>query len=59
MWFRIENEQNLFAGFSLFDMEAEPQDGYSKGYQVNEITEGLINEAAKCAGKLVVCMELF
>lgn len=47
MWFRIEIEQNLFAGFSLFDMEAEPQDGYSKGYQVNEITEGLINEACK------------
>lgn len=57
MWFRIEIEQNLFAGFSLFDMEAEPQDGYSKGYQVNEITEGLINEAAKYLDREIIVPE--
>ncbi len=57
MWFRIEIEQNLFVGFSLFDMEAEPQDGYSKGYQVNEITEGLINEAAKYLDREIIVPE--
>lgn len=57
MWFRIEIEQNLFAGFSLFDMEAKPQDGYSKGYQVNEITEGLINEAAKYLDREIIVPE--
>ena len=57
MWFRIEIEQNLFAGFSLFDIEAEPQDGYSKGYQVNEITEGLINEAAKYLDREIIVPE--
>lgn len=57
MWFRIEIEQNLFAGFSLFDMEAEPQDGYSKGYQVNEITEGLIKEAAKYLDREIIVPE--
>ncbi len=57
MWFRIEIEQNLFAGFSLFDVEAEPQDGYSKGYQVNDITEDLINEAAKYLDREIIVPE--
>lgn len=47
MWFRIEVEHNLFAGFSLFDTEAKPQDESKKGYQVDCITKELINEAAQ------------
>ena len=47
MWFRIEVEHNLFAGIVLFDTEAVSQDGNRKGYQVNEITEELIEEAAQ------------
>lgn len=47
MWFRIEIDHNLFAGIALFDTNAEPQDGYSKGYQVNDITSELIEEAAQ------------
>lgn len=47
MWFRIEVDNNLFAGIALFDTNAEPQDGYSKGYQVDVITPGLIEEAAQ------------
>lgn len=46
MWFRIEVEHNLFAGISLFDTEAIPKDGNSKGYQVNDITAEIIDEAA-------------
>lgn len=47
MWFRIEVDHNLFAGIALFDTNAEPRDGYSKGYQVDVITPGLIEEAAQ------------
>lgn len=57
MWFRFEIEQNLFAGFSLFDTEAEPQDGYLKGYQVNDITEKLINEAAVYLDREIIVPE--
>ena len=32
LWFRIEVEHNLFAGFCLFDKEASSKDGFSKGY---------------------------
>lgn len=46
MWFRIEVEHNLFAGISLFDTEAIPEDGNLKGYQVNDITTEIIDEAA-------------
>lgn len=47
LWFRIEVEHNLFAGFSLYDMSAEPRDGNRKGYQVNDITVELIEETAQ------------
>lgn len=47
MWFRIEVEHTLFAGISLFDIEAIPKDGNLKGYQVNDITEEIIDEAAQ------------
>lgn len=57
MWFRFEIEQNLFAGFSLFDTEAEPQDGYLKGYQVNDITEKLVNEAAVYLDREIIVPE--
>lgn len=47
MWFRIEVEHSLFAGISLFDTKAIPKDGNLKGYQVNDITPEIIEEAAK------------
>lgn len=46
MWFRIEVEHNLFAGICLFDTEAIPKDESSKGYQVNDITAEIIDEAS-------------
>lgn len=46
MWFRIEIEHNLFAGISLFDTEAILEDGNIKGYQVDDITADIIDEAA-------------
>lgn len=50
MWFRIEIEHRLFAGLCLFDTEAEPQEN-QKGYQVNDITPGLVEEAARYINK--------
>lgn len=46
MWFRIEVEHNLYAGISLFDTEAGPQQGYLKGYEVENISDELLEEAA-------------
>lgn len=54
MWFRIEVEHNLFAGFALFDTEAPPGDGYSKGYQVDGITPELAGEAARYLDRDVI-----
>ena len=54
MWFRIEIEHNLFAGISLFDMEAMPKDGNAKGYQVNEITADIIDEAAQYLNRDII-----
>jgi hypothetical protein len=39
LWFRIEVEHNLFAGFALFDTKTH--------WQVNEITQELMDEAAR------------
>lgn len=47
MWFRIEVEHNLYAGITLFDTELLSQDGKQKGYQVDNITENLIDEATQ------------
>ena len=47
LWFRIEVEHNLFAGFCLFDKEASSKDGFSKGYQVDDITDELKQEASR------------
>lgn len=47
MWFRIEVEHNLFAGIALFDKEALADDEQSKGWQVNDITQELIDEASR------------
>lgn len=54
MWFRIEIEHNLFAGISLFAMEAMPKDGNAKGYQVNEITADIIDEAAQYLNRDII-----
>lgn len=47
MWFRIEVQDNLFAGITLFDTKAEIKDGISKGYEVEKITEEMAKQAAK------------
>lgn len=57
MWFRIEVDHNLFAGIALFDSNAEPQDGYSKGYQVDVITPELIEEAAQYLDRDIIVPE--
>lgn len=54
MWFRIEVEHNLFAGISLFDMEDMPKDGNAQGYQVNEITADIIDEAAQYLNRDII-----
>lgn len=54
MWFRIEIEHNLFAGISLFDTEAAPRDGNLVGYQVNDITAKIIDEAARYLNRDVI-----
>ena len=46
MWFRIEIDHNLFAGFAFFDTAAEPKYGYS-GCQVDQITPELLKEASQ------------
>lgn len=57
MWFRIEIEHNLFAGISLFDTDAAPKDGYLKGYQVNDISREIIDEAAQYLNKDIITPE--
>lgn len=47
MWFRIEIEHNLYVGITLFDTEAISKDGSLEGYQVNDITAEIIDEAAQ------------
>lgn len=54
MWFRIEIEHNLFAGICLFDTEATPGDKNSKGYQVNDITAEIIEEAAQYLNRDII-----
>lgn len=54
MWFRIEIEENLYAGITLFDTDAEPQYGYTGGYEVNSISGELIDEAAKYLNKDII-----
>ncbi len=65
LWFRIEVEHNLFAGFCLGLIKKQLKDGFSKGYQVDDITDGLKQEASRylkkgnnSAGGLVVCLVL-
>lgn len=47
MWFRIEVQDNLFAGITLFDTKADVKDGILKGCEVDEITEKMSEQAAK------------
>ena len=57
LWFRIEVEHNLFAGFCLFDKEASSKDGFSKGYQVDDITDELKQEASRYLKKEIILPE--
>lgn len=54
MWSRIEVGDNLYAGISLFDTEAIQKDGNLKGYQVDDITAEIINEAAQYLNRDVI-----
>lgn len=54
MWFRIEIAENLYAGITLFDTDAEPRFGYSAGYEVDSISSELIDEAAKYLNKDII-----
>lgn len=47
MWFRIEVEYNLFAGITIFDTNAKSRDEFSRGYEVDEITEQMIEQIAQ------------
>lgn len=51
MWFRIEIDYNLFAGFAMFDTAATGQNDDRNGYQVDEITEALLEESAQYLDK--------
>lgn len=52
--FRVEVDYNLFAGFCLFDIEAEPKDGNLKGYQVDNISVEIIDEAAQYLNRDII-----
>lgn len=54
MWFRVEVEDKLFAGISLFDIEAIPEDGNLKGCQVNDITPQIIDEAVQYLNRDII-----
>lgn len=54
MWFRIEIEENLLAGITLFDTCAEPQYGYSSGYEVDSISAKQLDEAATYLNKDII-----
>lgn len=45
LWFRIEVDYQLFAGFALYDMFAQGEN--EKGYEVNEITKDMYSFAEK------------
>ena len=50
-------EHNLFAGFSLFDTEAILKDGILQGWQVDDITAEIIEEAAQYLDRDVIMPE--
>lgn len=51
MWFRIEVEDNLYAGISLFDTE--------EGHQVNDITTEIIDEASQYLNRDIITPDLW
>lgn len=52
MWFRIEIDHQLFAGIALYDTAAS--ESGDKGAQVDEITEGLMEESARYVDKDII-----
>lgn len=54
MWFRIEVNTHLVAGFSMFDTEAEPQYAYPKGNELDEISPELIKEASQYLDREII-----
>lgn len=53
MWFRIEVEHNLFAGFVMYDKKAD-KDARYEGYQVEKIDDEMIREASKYLSKEII-----
>ncbi len=54
MWFRIEIEYSLYAGFVIFDREARTKDGQAKGREVDHITDKLAEEASRYLEKDII-----
>lgn len=54
MWFRIEVYYNLYAGIAIFDTNAKPKDGVSRGYEVDEITEQMIEQITQYLDKDII-----
>ena len=54
LWFRIEIYEQFYAGFILFDTEADSKDD-KKGYEVLEITNDMLEQAAKYINKDIFC----
>lgn len=54
MWFRIEVTEQLYAGITLFDTNAESNNGTLKGWEVNEITEQMVEQASKYLNRDII-----
>lgn len=54
MWFRIEVAHNLCAGITIFDADARPEDEFSKGYEVDKITEQMIAQIVQYLDKDII-----
>ena len=54
MWFRIEVAYNLGAGITIFDTNARPEDEFSRGCEVDEITEQMIAQIVQYLDKDII-----
>ena len=54
MWFRIEVQYNLFAGITIFDTNARSEDEFSRGCEVDEITEQMIAQIVQYLDRYII-----
>lgn len=54
LWFRVEVYDQFYAGFVLFDTEADLKNG-EKGCEVSEITNDMLEQAEKYIDKDIFC----